>query len=59
MITAKWTEQGKWEVATLEWAWWFNYHRLLGPTPSEYERAYYQSQKEPIKEVGLKENRLR
>lgn len=32
------------EFATLEWVWWFNYHRLLGPIghlpPAEYEEAY-------------------
>jgi transposase InsO family protein len=51
------------EFATLEWVWWFNYHRLLGPIghvpPAEYEKAYYQSQERPIEEVGLKENSLR
>ena len=33
------------EFATLEWVWWFNYHRLLGPIghvpPAEYEEIYY------------------
>jgi hypothetical protein len=33
------------EFATLEWVWWFNYHRLLEPigyvSPVEYEEAYY------------------
>ena len=51
------------EFATLEWVWWFNYHRLLGPIghvpPVEYEEAYYQSQTGSIEEVGLKENSLR
>jgi transposase InsO family protein len=51
------------EFATLEWVWWFNYHRLLGPIghvpPAEYEKAYYQSQEGPTEEVGLKENSLR
>ena len=51
------------EFATLEWVWWFNYHRLLGPIghvpPVEYEEAYYQSQAGSIEEVGLKENSLR
>ena len=51
------------EFATLEWVWWFNYHRLLGPIghvpPVEYEEAYYQSQAESIEEVGLKQNSLR
>ena len=42
------------EFATLEWVWWFNYHRLLGPIgdipPAEYEEAYYtrlEAQDEP------------
>ena len=42
------------EFATLEWVWWFNYHRLLGPIrhvpPAEYEEAYYnqlEAQSEP------------
>ena len=34
------------ELATLEWVWWFNNHRLLGPIgnvpPVEHETAYYQ-----------------
>jgi len=33
------------EFATLEWVWWFNHHRLLGPIghvpPAELEEAYY------------------
>lgn len=36
------------EFATLEWVWWFNYHRLLEPLgyipPAEYEVAFYQGQ---------------
>ena len=42
------------EFATLEWVWWFNTHRLLGPIghvpPAEYEQAYYtrlEAQPEP------------
>ncbi|MEX2374333.1 MAG: IS3 family transposase [Dehalococcoidia bacterium] len=42
------------EFATLEWVWWFNYHRLLGPIghipPAEHEEAYYnqlEAQPEP------------
>jgi len=42
------------EFATLEWVWWFNSHRLLGPIghvpPAEYEQAYYtrlEAQPEP------------
>ena len=37
------------ELGTLEWVWWFNNHRLLGPIgnmpPAERERAYYQQAK--------------
>jgi len=61
--------QGPWrnvedvEFATLEWVWWFNYHRLLGPIghvpPVEYEEVYYQSQEGSIEEAGLKHNSLR
>jgi putative transposase len=33
------------EFATLEWVWWFNYHRLLEPLgyipPAEYEEMFY------------------
>ena len=33
------------ELATLEWVWWFNDHRLLEPIgyapPAEYEEAFY------------------
>jgi transposase InsO family protein len=51
------------EFATLEWVWWFNYHRLLGPIghlpPAEYEEMYYQRQEAQPEEVGLKENSLR
>jgi transposase InsO family protein len=36
------------EFATLEWVWWFNYHRLLEPIghipPVEHEEAYYRRQ---------------
>jgi putative transposase len=42
------------EFATLEWVWWFNYHRLLEPIgyvpPFEFEEAYYrrlEAQTEP------------
>jgi transposase InsO family protein len=51
------------ESATLEWVWWFNYHRLLGPIghvpPVEYEEAYYMCQEGSIEAVGPKENSLR
>jgi transposase InsO family protein len=46
------------EFATLEWVWWFNYHRLLEPIghvpPAEYEEAYYLRQETPTEAVGLK-----
>jgi putative transposase len=36
------------ELATLEWVWWFNHHRLLEPLgyvpPAEYEEAFYHRQ---------------
>lgn len=36
------------EFATLEWVWWFNYHRLLEPIgdipPAEYEEVFYRRQ---------------
>jgi transposase InsO family protein len=48
------------EFAILEWVWWFNYHRLLGPIgfvpPAEYEEAYYQGQEGSMEGAGLKEN---
>ena len=51
------------EFATLEWVWWFNYHRLLGPIghvpPVEYEEMYYQGQTGSTEEAELKENSLR
>jgi transposase InsO family protein len=51
------------EFATLEWVWWFNYHRLLGPIghlpPVEFEEAYYLSQEGSTEAVGLKQNSLR
>ena len=46
------------EFATLEWVWWFNYHRLLGPIghvpPAEYEEAYYLRQETPTELARLK-----
>jgi putative transposase len=45
------------EFATLEWVWWFNYHRLLGPIgyvpPVEYEEAHYRSQETPTEVLRL------
>ena len=40
-----WSRLEDLELATLEWVWWFNNHRLLKPIglvpPAEYEAAYY------------------
>jgi len=40
-----WTRFEDVELATLEWVWWFNNHRLLEPIgdipPAEYEEQYY------------------
>jgi len=51
------------EFATLEWVWWFNYHRLLGPIghvpPADYVETYYKKLEGQTEEVGLKENSLR
>jgi transposase InsO family protein len=37
------------ELATLEWVWWFNHHRLLEPIgyvpPVEYEETHYRREK--------------
>ena len=45
------------EFATLEWVWWFNYHRLLGPLghvpPAEYEDAYYNQLAAPAEPARL------
>ena len=41
------------EFATLEWAWWFNNHRLLEPNghlpPVEKEQEYYRNLSAPEK----------
>jgi putative transposase len=46
------------EFATLEWVWWFNYHRLLEPIgylpPVEYEENYYRTQLEKLKPTSLR-----
>ena len=55
--------QGPWrgledvELATLEWVWWFNQHRLLEPIgylpPAEYEQVYYIRQESQTSEAAL------
>jgi putative transposase len=51
------------EFATLEWVWWFNSHRLLGPIghvpPAEYEQAYYTRLEAPREPAGLNSPSLR
>lgn len=51
------------ELATLEWVWWFNHHRLFGPLghvpPVEYEEAYYRSSGDITLEPVLTETCLR
>jgi len=43
-----WTRFADIELATLEWVWWFNNHRLLEPIgdipPAEYEEQYHSRQ---------------
>jgi putative transposase len=52
-----WRSLGDVEFATLEWVWWFNYHRLLGPIghvpPAEYEEAYYNRLTAQTEPAGL------
>ena len=51
------------ELATLEWVWWFNHHRLFEPhghiPPAEYKELYYSSQNAPVEPLTLKSNSLR
>ena len=51
------------EFATLEWVWWFNYHRLLEPIgyvpPVEYEEAYYRRLESPVEGATLNSPGLR
>ena len=51
------------ELATLEWVWWFNYHRLLEPIgyvpPVEHEEAYYRRQRDQPELATLKLGALR
>ena len=58
-----WTSLDDVELATLEWVWWFNHHRLLEPIgdipPAEREEQYHSrltAQSEPAR---LKSNSLR
>ena len=51
------------EFATLEWVWWFNNYRLLGPIghvpPAEYEEDYYRCQETPAEPLALNSPGLR
>ncbi len=51
------------EFATLEWVWWFNYHRLLEPIghipPVEHEEAYYRRQEGQAEVATLNSGALR
>jgi transposase InsO family protein len=51
------------ELATLEYVWWFNNHRLLKPIglvpPAEYEAAYYLRLQTPSELETLNTNGLR
>lgn len=51
------------EFGTLEWVWWFNNHRLLGPIghvpPAEYEEQYYRNLDAPAESEVLNSPGLR
>ncbi len=51
------------ELATLEWVWWFNNHRLFEPLghvpPAEYEEQYRSRQTAQPEPLALKSNSLR
>lgn len=51
------------EFATLEWVWWFNYHRLLEPLgyvpPAEFEEAHYRALEASAEGVALNSTGLR
>ena len=58
-----WSRLDDIELATLEWVWWFNNHRLLKPIglvpPAEYEEAYYREPNTPANLETLNTNGLR
>jgi putative transposase len=51
------------ELATLEWVWWFNHHRLLEPIgyvpPVEHEEAFYGRQAPQPERLRLNSGALR
>jgi transposase InsO family protein len=62
-------QRGRWsriedlELATLEWVWWFNNHRLLGPLghvpPAEFEQMHHTRQTAQSEPLALKSTSLR
>jgi transposase InsO family protein len=58
-----WSRLEDLELATLEYVWWFNNHRLLKPIglvpPAEYEAAYYLRLQTPPELETLNTNSLR
>lgn len=51
-----WKNRESVELATMEWVYWFNHHRLLEPLgyipPAEYEANYYRQLSETIAEAA-------
>src|SRR5690606_5380376 len=58
-----WSRLEDLELATLEWVWWCNNHRLLKPIglvpPAEYEAAYYLRLQTPAELETLNTHGLR
>lgn len=58
-----WTRLEDVALATLEYVWWFNHHRLLQPIgdlpPAEFEEQYHSHRTAQLEAVGLKPNGLR
>ena len=58
-----WRSREDVEFATLEWVWWFNHHRLLGPIghipPVEHEQLFYRGQDTQPEPAILNSNSLR
>lgn len=54
---SRWRSFDEVELATLEWVWWFNHHRLLEPIgyvpPAEFEEQYYRSLESPPQETEV------
>ncbi len=58
-----WRSLDEVELATLEWVWWFNNHRLFGPLgfvpPAEFEEQYRSRPTDSSEPVGLTQTGLR